>query len=89
MKPPRGRRVRIHCGLRKGVDVPVQIKVVESQTTDASIPAVENALRTLARLMVRRHGAVGEGVANADDSRTRSTLTVVPHRSPHDHDEAA
>jgi hypothetical protein len=49
----------------------------------------ENALRLLARWLVRAHRAKGDPVANAPRKGGSSALTVAPEPSPHHGDEAA
>jgi hypothetical protein len=69
--------------------VPVHVQVVESDTTDGSPAAMQRALRTVAKLMIRSYQITGDCVANPLDSRSSSALTVVPKGHPHDVDDAA
>ena len=69
--------------------MPIQVTVVESDVTNDSAPVVENALRLLARLMVRAHHAHRDYVANPSESRVSSALTVSPNPRPDHVDDAA
>ena len=71
-----------------GVDIEA-IKIQEIDAEDASPAHVDLALRTLARLMVRRHRQSGDPVANGGDETRSAALTSSPHPSAHHGDEAA
>jgi len=77
------------AGLPKRTHVPIQVNVVESVEFGRSAPAMHQALRALARMLVRNYHAEREGVANPPAARSSSTLTVLPQARPDEVDDAA
>ncbi len=63
----------------------ITIRVIDAPIMDRMEVAV--ALRTLARLLVRRRGQKGDPKPNAAQQTRSFPLTVVPHPSP-DHGDA-
>ena len=63
--------------------------MVSESDTPVNLAAAACALRMLARLMLRAALAKGDPVANPRESRSSSTLTVVPQPRPHQRDDAA
>ena len=78
---------------RRGALRPVRIDGLKVRIIDdpaASGAEVGQALRLLARLMVRGHRDAGDQTAITPVSQPPSTLTVLPQPSPdHDTNEAA
>jgi hypothetical protein len=68
-----------------GIGDGITVRVLNGPT--ASSAELSLALRTLARLLVRRHRQKGDCVPNAAPQTRSSSLTVVRDPSPHHEDE--